>query len=112
VGRLAEVLISRRGSSLHPQTIGKNWTYRFITRHPLLKARLTQSKDSKRALQESPRVTRPWFDLVRETKMQYGIDDGDTYNFDETGFAIGVISGSKSSKVATLADSVGRATVM
>jgi hypothetical protein len=34
----------------------------------------------------------PWFDLVHNTKAKYGITDDDFYNFDETGFQMGVIS--------------------
>lgn len=32
-----------------------------------------------------------WFELVRNLRAKYGIDDIDIYNFDETGFIIGVI---------------------
>ena len=35
---------------------------------------------------------REWFELVRNIKAKYGIQDGDTYNFDESGFMMGVIS--------------------
>jgi hypothetical protein len=35
-------------------------------------------------------VIRPWFDLVRNVKAKYSILDEDTYNFDETGFTMGV----------------------
>ena len=35
-------------------------------------------------------IISPWFDLVRNVKAKYGILDQDTYNFDETGFQIGV----------------------
>ena len=33
-----------------------------------------------------------WFRLVENTKAKYGILDEDTYNFDESGFMLGVIS--------------------
>ncbi|KAJ8113852.1 hypothetical protein OPT61_g4120 [Boeremia exigua] len=35
-------------------------------------------------------VIGPWFDLVQNVKAKYGILDADTYNFDETGFTMGV----------------------
>ena len=35
-------------------------------------------------------VISPWFDLVQSVKAKYGILDEDTYNFDETGFTMGI----------------------
>jgi hypothetical protein len=35
-------------------------------------------------------IISPWFNLVRNVKAKYGILDQDTYNFDKTGFQIGV----------------------
>ena len=35
-------------------------------------------------------VISPWFDLVQNVEANYGILDEDTYNFDETGFTIGI----------------------
>jgi len=37
-------------------------------------------------------VIRSWFELVHNTIAKYGIQDTDIYNFDETGFMMGVIS--------------------
>jgi hypothetical protein len=37
-------------------------------------------------------VIQGWFRLVENTKAKYGILDDDTYNLDESGFMIGVIS--------------------
>jgi hypothetical protein len=45
--------------------------------------------DYKRALCEDHRAIRAWFRLVANMKAKYGIQDEDTYNFDETGFIIG-----------------------
>jgi hypothetical protein len=39
-----------------------------------------------------PEATRGWFQLVENTKAKYGIQDDDTYNFDESGFMMGMIS--------------------
>jgi hypothetical protein len=36
-------------------------------------------------------VIQGWFRLVENTKAKYGILDKDTYNFDESGFMMGVI---------------------
>jgi hypothetical protein len=48
--------------------------------------------DYKRALCEDPGVIQGWFSLVANIKAKYGIQDEDTYNFDETGFIIGQIT--------------------
>jgi DDE superfamily endonuclease/Psq-like protein/Tc5 transposase-like DNA-binding protein len=112
VKRMAQVLRARRGSSAPARAIGKNWIYRFLKKHPALKARLQRSRDAQRAKNEDPRVIRPWFQRIKETREKYGIPDEDVYNFDETGFAMGLIGGSGSSKVVGLSDSVGRATVI
>jgi hypothetical protein len=44
-------------------------------------------------LNEDPRVITPWFKLVANTKAKYGISDDDMYNFNKTGFIMGVIQG-------------------
>jgi hypothetical protein len=46
-----------------------------------------------------------WFRLVRNTVAKYGILQDDIYNFDETGFQMGVIS---TSKVVTRSERRGR----
>jgi hypothetical protein len=112
IKRMAQALLDRRGSTRSPKTIGKLWSYRWLKGHPALKARLTRGRDAQRVKNENPRIIQPWFQLVLETKQTYGILDDDTYNFDETGFAMGLITGSKSSKVVTSSDSVGRAVVI
>ena len=43
---------------------------------------------------------------MEETRQAYGILDEDTYNFDETGFMMGV---AVTSKVVTSSDTIGRA---
>jgi maltose-binding protein MalE len=46
----------------------------------------------KRALCKDPEAIRGWFQLVENTKAKYGIQDEDTYNFDESGFTMGKTS--------------------
>jgi hypothetical protein len=72
--------------------VGKNWPDNFIKRTPELKTRWTRAYDRQRALNEDSQVIGDWFRLVRSVKEKYGILDQDTYNFDETGFMMGVIS--------------------
>jgi len=47
-----------------------------------------------------------WFDRVQITIMQHGIALEDIYNFDETGYAMGLMA---TAKVVTRAEMTGRA---
>lgn len=71
-------------------TIGVNWVSRFIKRTPQLKGAYSRKYDYVRAKCEDYTLLSAWFELVKNTKAAYGIQDCDTYNFDETGFALGV----------------------
>jgi hypothetical protein len=85
---MANNLLAERGAS----QVGKNWPENFVKRTPELKTRFNRKYDRQRALCEDPAIISPWFDLVHNVKVKYGILDADTYNFDETGFQMGVIS--------------------
>ena len=63
--------------------------------------------DFQRALREDPDEINVWFRLMANMRMKYGIQDCDFYNFDETGFMMGVIC---SSMVVTRADRHGQTT--
>jgi hypothetical protein len=56
-------------------------------------------------LYEDPELISAWFRLVENIRAKYGILDYDFYNFDETGFIIGVIC---PGIVVTRADRRGR----
>jgi hypothetical protein len=59
---------------------------------PTLFERLERHKTPFRNIpREDPAVISEWFALVRNTKAKYGIVDDDIYNFDETGFMMGII---------------------
>ncbi|XP_077660230.1 uncharacterized protein AFUA_2G03570 [Aspergillus fumigatus Af293] len=48
-----------------------------------------------RAKQEDPKVIRQWFETVRKAIQEHGIHEDDIWNFDETGFAMGLCITSK-----------------
>ena len=54
-----------------------------------------------RAKQEDPKVLKQWFETVRKAIQEHGIHEDDIWNFDETGFAIGLCT---TSKVITAAE--------
>jgi hypothetical protein len=88
---MANYLLEARGGT----PVGKNWASNFITRTPELKTRYNRKYNYERARCEDPAIIKPWFELVQATVAKYGITAADTYNFDETGFQMGVISTSK-----------------
>jgi FtsZ-binding cell division protein ZapB len=94
---MANTLAGGRGA----QRVGKCWTDRFIKRHPELCTRLSRVYDYQRALQEDPTTLSTWFSLFANIRAKYSIQDCDLYNFDETGFMMGMI---RPSMVVTRSD--------
>jgi hypothetical protein len=82
---------------------------RFVQRQSELQTKWNRKFHSQRARCEDPVKIQSWFKLVQDTRVAYGILDYDVYNFDETGFMMGVAA---TSKVVTSSDTVGRATVI
>ena len=98
---MANTLLATRSTT----RVGKQWSYRFVQRRPELKTRFSRSYDFQRALCEDPDKLEAWFKLVNNMRAKYGIVDEDFYNFDETGFMMGIIC---SGMVVTRADRRGR----
>lgn len=90
----------------HGTRVGTNWTTKFIRRQPQLKTRYNRRVDYQRAYCEDPIAYKAWFTLFKDTLVKYGIAEADIYNFDETGFAIGVISAT--GMVVTSSERLGR----
>ena len=82
---------------------------RFVKNSSQLQTKWNSKFHSQRARCEDPVKIAAWFKLVEETLTAYGILNEDTYNFDKTGFMMGVAA---TSKVITSSDTVGRATVV
>jgi hypothetical protein len=109
VRRMADVLLAGRGQDPPPPPVGKKWVSRFVARQAELQTKWNRKFHSQRARCEDPVRINAWFKLVQDTRHTYGIPDQDVFNFDETGFMMGVAS---TSKVITSSDTVGRATVV
>ena len=71
--------------------VGKLWAHNFVKRQPELCTRWSRKYDYQRARCEDPKLIGNWFALVQNIKAKYGILDDDSYNFDETGFIMGMI---------------------
>jgi hypothetical protein len=108
VGEMANILLAARGSSPSP-TVGKNWPSSFVKRRVELHSRFSRRYDYQRALNEDPKALRAWFTTVQSVIDENGIQSEDIYNFDKTGFAMGLIS---SQKVVTRAEYYGRRSIL
>ncbi|KAM9874243.1 transposase [Verticillium dahliae] len=88
VAAMANTLLDERGA----RRVGINWATSFVKRRPELQTRFFRPYDYRRALCGDPVATNAWFRDVRDTIAKYGVADTDIYNFDETGFQMGVIN--------------------
>src|SRR5450432_1634515 len=99
VRQMANLLIAKRSDSNpnpDPKSlVGERWVYNFVQRHQALRTRYNRKYDYQRAKCEDPQVIKDWFRLVKNVIAKYGIQEEDIYNFDETGFQMGVISTAK-----------------
>ena len=86
--------------------VGKRWAHNFVCRKEKIRKRWSRRYDYQRAKCEDPKIIGEWFALVRNTKAKYGIVDDDIYNFDETGFMMGMIC---AGMVVTTSDGRGKA---
>lgn len=87
-----EEMANRLVADRNALPVGKRWAINFVKRQPDLKTRFQRRYDYQRAKCEDPTVIRNWFRLVQNTIAKYGIRIDDIYNFDETGFMMGMIS--------------------
>jgi RecB family endonuclease NucS len=85
---MADCLLAQR----HHGLVGKHCANNFVQRQPELQVKFNRKYDYKRALCEDPEIIRGWFRLVQNVKAKHSILDEDIYDFDETGFMMGIIS--------------------
>jgi hypothetical protein len=104
VREMANVLLEKRGIT-PVSSVGEKWVYNFVKRRPLLSSRFSKRYNYERAKCEDPKVIKEWFDLVQKTILQFGIDPDDVYNFNETGFAMGLTA---TARVITRSEYYGR----
>jgi hypothetical protein len=94
VREMADTIVTTRGDEV-PRKVGVNWASNFVNRTKSLRLRWSRAKDHKRQLAEDPVAVEAWFKLVLNTRNKWGVCDADIFNFDETGFQMGVIMNSK-----------------
>ncbi|KAJ6020138.1 hypothetical protein N7499_003431 [Penicillium canescens] len=66
-------------------------TFQELPREP----RFSRSYDYRRAQCEDVKMITTWFNYLQSTIAKYGILEEDIYNFDETGFALGLTATAK-----------------
>ena len=108
VREMANILLATRGSH-PPPTVGKNWPSTFIDRREEIRSCFSRRYDYQRALNEDPKSLRAWFATIQRVINENGIQPEDIYNFDETGFAMGLIS---AQKVVTRAEYYSRRSIL
>ncbi|RJE17428.1 Pogo transposable element [Aspergillus sclerotialis] len=108
VREMANLLLAAREST-PVQTVGENWVYKFVKRHSELTTRFSRRYNYKRAKCEDLEIIHEWFNCVQRTIIQYRILPKDIYNFDEIGFAMGLIA---TTKVVTRAEYYGRRSLL
>ena len=91
---MAQILLHERTQD-STTSLGINWAYSFIKCHPELCTRFNRRISYQHAKQENPTIIKQWFKTVYEAIQEYGISEDDIWNFDETGFAMGLCSTSK-----------------
>src|ERR1044072_6449979 len=89
VREMANLLLARR-ATIPIETVGEKWVYNVTNRSPELQASVSRRYNYQRAKQENPAVIQEWFNTIQTTVQNYGILPEDIYNFDETGFAMGL----------------------
>jgi hypothetical protein len=85
------ILLSQHGN----EHVGEKLVYRFVDQHPILKPRFSRRYNYERAKCEDIKIIQEHFDRVRDAVQEYGILSEDIYNFDETGFAMGLCATAK-----------------
>ena len=73
-----------------PPTVGPAWTQHFLQRHPEYHVRKQKTLDVERKQSHDPEVLQNWFRRYQAIVEEKGIQRADIYNFDETGFRIGI----------------------
>ena len=88
---MANKLLTVRGQD----NIGIQWPSNFIKWFPELQVCFNRKYDYQRALTEDPKTIQQWFEYIQTVIAMYEIQEKDIFNFDKTGFMIGIASTAK-----------------
>jgi len=76
--------------STRPMKVGPTWTARFLKRHPEFHIRKQKTIDFDRKKADNQSNLLEWFEQYKSICDKNEIQNTDIYNFDETGFRIGI----------------------
>ncbi|EDN06865.1 hypothetical protein HCAG_03395 [Histoplasma mississippiense (nom. inval.)] len=96
-------------NSTTPLRVGKNWVSNLVARRPELQSRYSRRYNHDRAKCEDQQVIKDWFKTLGDIITEHGILSEDIYNFDETGFAMGLCA---TTKGITSSERYGRAKLL
>jgi hypothetical protein len=106
---MADILLSKRGDPTPQLMVGANWVSNFLRQNKDLKTRYLCCYNYKRAKYKDPKVICKFVKAFLKTIINYSILDDDIYNFNETGFAMGIIA---TTKVVTLSENMGKPVIL
>jgi hypothetical protein len=66
------------------------WVRAFLRQHPDLKSKFVLIRDRKRVKAQTPEIFNDLFDLFKEEREKFKVNDDDVYNLDEKGVIIGM----------------------
>ena len=94
---MADLLLQKRSDQNQDKadTVSERQVYNFVWCNDSLQSKYTRKYDYQRVKCKDPVIIQDWFRLVQNTIKKYRILDEDIFNFDETGFQMGVISTAK-----------------
>lgn len=84
------ILRNAHTSPSPPPVVSNQWANRFLNRHPEYFGRKQKSIDSDRKNAHQPENILAWFAKYHAVCEEHSIQPCDQYNFDETGFHIGI----------------------
>ncbi len=82
--------VDHDGPSETAPRVGPNWVTRFKKRHPEFYERTSRPLEIDRNTAQDVDALKAWFEVFNQVMMDNGILPSDLWNFDETGFNIGM----------------------
>lgn len=79
-----------READPNAKKLGAHWLKRFFNRHPEYKRVRHRAIEAARRDAMNREIVGDWFQRLKAVIEKYGILDADIWNFDETGFQIGI----------------------
>ena len=84
-----QIASSQHTAPTEPTTIGHEWLYRFLNRHPSLKGTYSRQLESARHKEATIENITAWFTAFQTRSTERNYELHNIYNMDETGFAVG-----------------------